>query len=185
MTNNENNIIYLSDYIQTSDTNENDIEYDNGNLELSLTSFDQIDEYLSSSDSYFKKINLLKDERNKIERMKQYLDASIHDFQYTDDYLYDMKNNQEEAKKSLKKEIPFAIGSTIASLLSSYGFYVSLDNMDAYGPIIHMVLLGTIAVLGTVLSYQNINNSINDYKEYKEYNKEINRYEKVLERTIK
>ena len=185
MTNNENNIIYLSDYIDTSDVKEEQYGLDNGNVELSLTSFDQIDDYLSSTDSYFKKLSLLKEEKRKIEQMKTYLDASIHDFQYTDDFLHNMKENRKEAKRSLKKEIPFAIGSTIASLLSSYGFYVSVDNMDAYGPIIHMAILGTIAILSGVLSYQNINNSIVDYQEYKEYNNEINRYERILERTIK
>ena len=177
MRDNESNILYFADYV---DDSIDDTKYDE-DVELELISLDDIDYYLTSNESYSKKISTLKNEREKLLTIKEYLDTALYSFENNDTYLDHMQNINDDLNKELKYEVPVSIVSAFASIVGLYGFFANVSNIEQVNSLLYGSIFAVIAALGISICAYYGSKAIKDGIDYKGYKKELKRYKKFLE----
>ena len=168
------NIIYLNDASPVEDNGLGD------NVELSITSYDDIDDVLSSSESYNRKIAALKTEREKAISFINYMDSALYSFEHDDEYLTTMEDKHEDLKEELKTDIPLALGSIMSTIGSLYGFFGSMGSIERLNDPFYTFVFAVLGILSAAgATYYTKESTVNTL-ESRKYNKEIKRYRKYL-----
>ena len=141
---------------------------------VTLTTYDDVDELLTSALSDEEKLDYLKGERERIKEVMEYVDFSITNFNTSDVYLKHMKAYFEELKKSLKKEIPLAALSGTLGIFSAYQFIKYVQSVDAN--LVNAIFsMGISAVLLSIFCYYT-KNSLDDGEQYINYSRQLKKY---------
>ena len=175
MSEEKNNVLYLNNYSnEEKDT------------DLIFKSYDDVDAYLTSNESYISKIRVLKEEKKLLEKMRDYVDTALYSLENDTTYLNHMKGVNDKLKKEFKVSLPISIASLAGTIASLYGFFATLDNIATVNNIaINLLCLGALIISFSLCFYYSAR-SIDHIVDIKQYEKEIKKYERRLnKKTIK
>ena len=176
MSEDKSNVIYFDDFIKEESEEDANLEFN---------SFDDVDYFLTSSESYHRKVRTLKEELENLNLMKDYLETALYSFENNEVYLEHMKGIRDDLKKRVKKEIPLTIASLITSIGGLYAFFATMDNITKLNSVLLGSLFAVIAAIGISVGAYYVKNLIIDGPELKRYEKEINKYQKLLTKKTK
>ncbi len=170
----EEKIPFLSDYLEDKNNNKTiDIRE-----QICLTSIKEIDEYLLSANSYEDKIKVLKEEKEKVGRLMNYLEFSEDLFIHEPDYLYTMEELFKETVSSLKTQGAITSINLITNIVLTKLYYGLIDKHTQevmnYFPLIFLTIISYVYFM---YNTYYLSKDLVDYIEYKE---EIDNYKKAL-----